>query len=323
MARIDGGQAADDPAVRRSVDRLTEISEALDDPSLAALPIAMVAMGKIFTGPIGEGVEALEHAIPLMEKRRDFIGAAFSRGWLAIGYASMGDFARAEEATRRAAQEAAGGDLIAKLDAQLADSMVRSARGDLDTAEPLARACVQQAEETGAVACAVASAWVLGDVRQRQHRFAGAREALQLGLDLAPGSDVAMWGPTLRASLYANPDRLAEPEPGMDDWEEMLRLARERNSGLGEAAIRWKRAEAAASRHRWEAADADFASSTTLFERNGARPNLARALRGWGEALREAGRTADGDERLRRAQALFEEMGLQRENAEVRAELEG
>ena len=92
LARIEGGQAAHDPAVRRSLDRLTEIGTLLDDPSLAALPLAMVAMGKIFTGPIGEGVEALERAIPLMEKRRDFIGAAFSRGWLAMGYAWMGDF---------------------------------------------------------------------------------------------------------------------------------------------------------------------------------------------------------------------------------------
>jgi tetratricopeptide (TPR) repeat protein len=323
LARISGGQAASDPAVRRSLDRLTEIGEDLDDPSLAALPLAMVAMGKIFTGPIGEGVEALERAIPLMERRRDFIGAAFSRGWLAMGYAWMGEFEKAAEASRQAYEEAAGGDLIAKLDAQLADSIVRSSRGDLEAAEPLARMCVEQAEETGAVACAVASSWVLGDVQQRQRRFSDARSALELGLELAPGTDIAMWGTTLRAWLYANPDRLAESEAGQEDWEELLRLARARKSGLGEASILWKRAQAAASRGRWEEADADFAASAELLERNDARPNLARVLRGWGEALRAAGRESEAEEKLRSALGRLEAMGLARESGEVRAELEG
>jgi tetratricopeptide (TPR) repeat protein len=323
LARISGGQDANDPAVKRSLDRLTEIGEDLEDPSLAALPLAMVAMGRIFTGPIGKGVEALERAIPLMEKRRDFIGAAFSRGWLAMGYAWMGEFEKAAEASQQAYEEAAGGDLIARLDAQLADSIVRSSRGDLETAEPLARACVAQSEETGAVACAVASAWVLGDVQQRQQRFADARTTLELGLDLAPGSDIAMWGPTLRAWLYANPDRLADQAPGEEDWEELLRLARGRKSGLGEASILWKRAQVAAAQGRWQAADADFAASAALLEQNDARPNLARALRGWGEALRAGGRETEAREKLRTALAHLESMGLAREAGEVRAELEG
>jgi tetratricopeptide (TPR) repeat protein len=103
----------------------------------------------------------------------------------------------------------------------------------------------------------------------------------------------------------------------------MLSLARQRKSGLGEAGILWKRAQAAVSRQRWEEADADFASSARLDEENGARPNLARVLRGWGEALREAGRAVEAEEKLRSALALFEEMGLAREAAEVRAELDG
>ena len=171
------------------------------------------------------------------------------------------------------------------------------------------------------MACAVASSWVLGDVRQRQLRFADARAALELGLDLAAGPDPGMFGTTLRAWLYANPDRLTSAEPDTEVWEAMLSLARERKSGLGEAGILWKRAQAAVSRQRWEEADVDFASSAALHEENGARPNLARVLRGWGEALRSAGRNAEGDERLRAALTLFEEMGLAREAAEVNVEL--
>jgi tetratricopeptide (TPR) repeat protein len=322
LALFEGGTPANDPAVQRSLERLRELGELLADPSLAALPLAMTAAGKIFTGPIGEGVEALERAIPLMEKRRDFIGAAFSRGWLAMGYAGLGEFDKAAEAARAASEEAASGDLIARLDAQLAEAIVRSARGDLEQAAPLARLCLEQAEDTGAVACAVASSWVLGDVHQRQQRFTDARDALQLGLDLAPGSGAGMFEPTLRATLWANLDDPAVPGPAAADWEGLLTLARSRQSALGEAGILWKRAESAALRQRWDDAAADFAASARLFEENGARPNLARALRGWGEVLHAAGRKAEGDDQLRRALALFEEMGLGREAGEVRAALE-
>lgn len=322
LVRIEGGQPADDPAVQRSLARLEQISTALDDPSLTALPLAMVAMGKIFTGPIREGVDALERAVPLMERRRDFIGAAFARGWLAIGYAQLGEFDRADEAVRAASDEAASGDLIAQLDAQIAASMVRSIRGELEEAAPLAQACVQRAEDTGATACAVVSAWILGDVYKRQHRFGEARAALQLGLDLAPGSDLGMWGPTLTAWLRSVPGSGPEMDAGMADWEAALGHVRERGSRLGEAGILWKRAEAASSEQRWDDAFRDFAASTAIYEMEGARPNLARALRGWGDALHLAGRVAEGYEQLRRAMALFAEMGLVGEAAEVEAALD-
>ena len=90
---------------------------------------------------------------------------------------------------------------------------------------------------------------------------------------------------------------------------------------MGEAAILWKRAEAASARGHWEMADADYGASAALYEKQGARPTLARVLRGWGETLRLAGRGADGDDKLRQALTLFEEMGLARESAEVRASL--
>ena len=57
------------------------------------------------------------------------------------------------------------------------------------------------------------------------------------------------------------------------------------------------------------------------FEAEGARPNLARTLREWGEALRAAGRTTDAEPILRRALGLFEELELAREAAAVRTEL--
>jgi len=193
MARMGRGERTSDPDVKRSLDRITDIGDALHDPSLRALQLAVIGLNQIFTGPIREGVTALEEAVPLMDQRQDFIGAAFARGALAMGYAHLGDFDKAEKAARYATEVAAGGDLIAQLDAQIAESVVRSERGQLDEAVPIAQACVQRAEETGATACAVVSSWVLGDVYHRQGRLREARETLQRGNELALVVDRAFW----------------------------------------------------------------------------------------------------------------------------------
>ena len=48
---------------------------------------------------------------------------------------------------------------------------------------------------------------------------------------------------------------------------------------------------------------------------------LARTLRSWGQALRAAGKTEAGDEKLRRALELFHELGIKREAYELRTTL--
>jgi hypothetical protein len=102
LIQLEAGIKATEPSIQRSLKRVSEVGVELNDPSLGALPLALVGLNKVFLGPIREGVKALEEAIPLMEQRRDFIGAAFSRGWLAIGYAMLGDFDKAESAEQHA-----------------------------------------------------------------------------------------------------------------------------------------------------------------------------------------------------------------------------
>jgi tetratricopeptide (TPR) repeat protein len=319
------GQSATDPTVQRSLNRLADLGEALDDPSLGALPLALVGLNKIFIGPIREGVTAVESAIPLMERRRDFIGAAFAQGALGMGYAYLGEFEKAEETVRRAYERAAaGGDLIAQLDAQIDEAIVRSVRGQLDQALPMAQACVASSEQHGATACAVVSAWVLGDIYQRQGRFREAREALQLGMKLSPVTGMSsIWRPTLLAWLGLNSAWLGEGGGTDLDFDEALDTARRIGNRLGEANIRWKRAEALSQQGRWEEALSDFAASAAVWEDEQARPILARVLRGWGETLRTAGRVQEADEKLRRARALFEELGLEPEAEAMRELLAG
>jgi tetratricopeptide (TPR) repeat protein len=316
LVRLQYGESPTDPLVKRSLRRIAETGEMLGDPSLLAMPLALVGMNQVFAGPVRDGVRALEEAVPLLEQRADTIGAAFARGFLAMGYATLGEFAKAEEAARYANEIAAKGDLIAQLDARISESMVRAAQGQLDEAAPLAEACVNRAEETGATACLMASAWVLGDVYHRQGRYSEAREVLRRGEAISGAVDRKVWRPTLQAWLGTTAAALGDAAGG--GWDAPLATARSIGNRLGEAGILAKRAEAAAGRGQWEMALADFAEAARLFEEQGARPALARLLQGWGETLLAADRPDEGAPVLRRSLALFEELGLDREAAIVR-----
>jgi hypothetical protein len=342
LMRLQSGQVVSDPNIQRSLDRVGEIGEVLNDPSLAALPLALVGMNRIFKGPIRDGVQKLEQAVPQLEKREDFIGSAFARGVLAIGHAMLGNFEKAEAAASYASELAVKGDVIAQLDALIAGSWVSSARGRLDKAVPLAQTCLLKSEETGATACMVASSWILGDAYQRQGRFGEAKETLRRGRDIALVADRQMFWPTLHAWLVSVSAALGD-ETSPAEWDEALAMARSIGNRVGEEGILRKRAEVGARRaaataaegkapaDAWVPALADFAVSAGIAEELGARPDLARILRSWGEALRTAGRAAEGDERsrlvadsdekLRRALDLFEEMGIDAEAESIRQEL--
>lgn len=319
LLRLQSGEPPSAPLVKRSLDRMEAIGREIGDPSLGALPVALVGLSQVFTGPVQVGVAALEQSLPLIEGQQDSIGAAFARGALAMGYAALGEFEKADAASRQATAIAAKGDLIAQLDAMLAESAVKAARGDLADAGTLAEECVARAEETGASACMIVSSWILGDVFHREGRFAEARDVLQRGADVALVVERKVWRPTLQAWLGSASVALGAVTP--DDWEEALATARSIGNLVGEAGILGKRAEAAAARGDIAAAVADFEASARLMEAQGMRPALARLLQGWGDTLRGAGRSAEAEPLLRRSLALFDEMGLTREAGIVRTTL--
>jgi len=322
LGLMQSGLPATDPKVRRSLDEVTQIAEKLGDHSLLAMPLAIVGMNQVMTGPVRDGVRALEQAIPLMEQRQDVIGASFARGSLAMGYAELGEFDKAEKAAKEATDLAVGGDLISQLDALISDAMVRSARGQLDEAGPIAQACVLRAEETGATACAMVSSWVLGDVLHRQGKLKESLVALRRGNEIAMVVDRKVWRPTIQAWLDGTAAALGEKAAAGGDWQAALETAISIGNRMGEAGIRWKHAQSAASNADLATALAEFEASAMILESEGSRPTLARVLRGWGESLLSAGRNAEGTEKLRRSLAFFEEMGIAAEAEQVRALLD-
>jgi tetratricopeptide (TPR) repeat protein len=319
LERLQNGEPATDPTVKRSLDRIAEVGKSVDDPSLLAVPLALIGLGNVFAGDVRLGVTQLEEALPLMQGRQDTIGHAFARGALAIGYANLGEFRKADAAAAQATALASNGDLIAQLDALIAESLVHSLKGELDRAIPLARKCVQQSVETGATACMIASSWILGDAFYRLGNYAEAQEVLKRGSDVSAVVDRKVWRPTLLAWLGSTMAALGAADEG--DWEDALATTRSIGNRAGEAGILAKRAEALVTRGDIDGARPDAEAAIGIMTEFGLRPHLARAQRAWGEALRAAGLATEAEPHLQKAATLFDELGLDAEAKAVRAEL--
>jgi tetratricopeptide (TPR) repeat protein len=319
LERLQNGEAATDAAVKRSLDRIAEVGRSIDDPSLLAVPLALIGIGNVFAGDVRLGVTQLEEALPLMQDRQDTIGPAFARGALAIGYANLGEFKKADAATAQATALAGKSDLIAQLDALIAESLVHSVKGELARAIPLARQCVQKSAETGATACMIASSWILGDAFYRLGNYAEAQEVLKRGSDVSAVVDRKVWRPTLLAWLGSTMAALGATDES--DWEEALSTARSIGNRVGEAGILAKRAEAFVMRGDIDAARPDAEAAIGIMAELGLRPHLARSLRTWGGALRAAGLATEAEPHLQKAASLFDELGLDAEAKAARAEL--
>lgn len=326
LLRMFRGERADtSPELTRLLDRVSQIGAQLKDPLIDALPRSIIGLFQVFTGHLHEGVEALERVAPLLERKHDFVGSSFALVALAMGLARLGRFDEATAAARRAMEVAESGDVIAKIDALIADSAVRSIRGDLDAAIPIARQCTELAEQSGATACVVASSFVLGDALMRQGEFADAKIVFERSGTIAEVTEQRIFRPSIAAYLRASAASLGEFTLAGRTFDQALDEARSVHDRWGEAHVLWKRADTTARRpdgHRdRDQMLSDYATAASAFEAMGARPFQARVLRDWGGALRSIGERAESDQRWQSALVLFDELGLVREAAELRAAL--
>ena len=313
--------------LRRSLGRIADIASDLNDPLVEALPKSIVGLFQVFTGDMHTGIAALEQAAPLLAQKRDFVGSSFANVALTMGYARLGDFAKADEAAQRSADFAENGDLVAKLDSLIGRSNLELIRGNLDAAVPLALQCTTLSEERGATACVIGSNLSLGDAYMQQGKFDDAQAAFDRGNRVANAVQNRSFRPSITAYLRSNAASMGDFGPDARTFDEALAEARDAGDRWAEANVLWQRAETESKKPAGERnADqmlADYATAVGLFESMEARPFIARASRAWGYALRSLGRTDEGNERLRQALALLDELGITREADAVREALGG
>ena len=305
------------------LERVEQIAVELNDPVVSALPKSIIGLFQVFTGDLRAGVVTLQEAAPLLEQRHDFVGSSFALMALGIGLARLGRFDEAKAAAQRATDVAEGGDVIAKIDALIGEAGVRTTMGDFEGAVPLAERCGEMAMASGATACIVASSMVLGEALMRQGQFGDARIVLERSGTIAEVTHQSMFRPSINAYLRSAAASLGDFRPAGLTFDEALVEARAIRDRWGETHVLWKRAETEAKKPDpdREQVLADYAAAAAGFEAMGARPYLARALQDWGNALRTMGRPAEGQEKIRAALELFDELGLVTEADALREQL--
>ncbi|HUR16270.1 MAG TPA: hypothetical protein VMZ33_03195 [Candidatus Limnocylindrales bacterium] len=321
--QFEGERTETSEPLRKSLERVTEIAQALNDPPFGAIPKSIIGITQVFSGELSEGIANLEEAAPLLAQKRDFVGSSFALMALGVGYARLGEFEKADAAVQHAREVAAGGDIIARIDTMIGESMVASMKGDFDAAALLAQQCSSMAEDAGATACVVGSNVVLGESLMRQGQFAGAKIAFDRSHEVAEVTNQRMFRPTVAAFRRSIAASLGDFNLAGRSFEDALQDAREMHDRFAEAGVYWLRAGAANPTAEADEAQTltDFATAEGLFAQMGVRPYQARVLREWGMTLRKLGHRSDGDEKLRRAAGLFTDMGLAREADELTAEL--
>jgi tetratricopeptide (TPR) repeat protein len=327
LLQFRGVSPEEDELLSSSLSRISAIAAELNDPFIAALPQSIIGLFKVFTGDLRGGTSLLEETAPQLASKHDYVGSSFALMALGMGYARQGEFEKAEATIEHAVDLADQGDIIARIDTLIGKSWISSIKGDLDKGVPLAIQCADMAENAGASACVVASNFILGDMYMRQGKFGDAKIVLDRSESVANALEQRQFRPSIVALVRLNSVHLGELGGKTGTFEEALDEADSIGDRWAEATIYWKRAETVARMGRVEANReqvlSDFAEAAKEFDDMGARPFLARVLRDWGNVLRGLGRFDEGDAKLRQAISLFDEMGISREAAEARAEIEG
>ena len=310
--RMQGERPDTSPALKHAADRAAEIGAALGDPLAEAIPNAFAALGMMSTGQMREGARVLEEALGPIVAHSDSLSAALLSGLLSVTYAKLGEFAAAERSLAQTDRLAETGDPIAWLDAKIARSALLIERGDLGEGEVLASTCAAQAEELGAVACAVGANVMVGAAHLARDDALGAKAPLERVEELAHVTSMAVFQTLAGGMLGSVRARLGDVPAGTAGWNLALERARAMHDRYGEAMTLWQRgrtrADATAPDHIAALADLDIAS--TLFEEMEARPSLARSLRDRARVLRALGRTAEADAADQRSRAIGVELGL-------------
>jgi tetratricopeptide (TPR) repeat protein len=325
LRQLRGGRPANDPLLTRSLDRVNEIGRELNDPLIAALSTSIVGLYEVFSGRMREGVARLEAVQPLLEQKRDFVGSSFALVALSIGYSRLGEFDKAQAAVTKSKALAEQGDVVVRIDALIGESGLRSLRGDLDTAVPLAIQCTQMAEAAGASACVVASNFILGETYVRQGQFGAAKIAFDRSDEVAQVTEQRTFKPSISAYLRSVNATLGNFDGHGHTFDEAIEEARDIGDLFGEATIVWRRAETEAIKAAADRDEAhmleDFATAERSFAEMGARPFVARLDRDWGHALLALGRRDEGRAKLTQARDLLAALEIKREAEELTAEL--
>lgn len=311
--RLRGDRHDSSPELRRSLERVAELSRGAGDDALRGLPLALLGDLAVFSGRFRDGVELLEEALPLLERRHDFNGASEAVWALGYAHASLGDFTKAREVMSRAASYAEQGDPVARLALKLLAAFVEAIAGNVEASVAAADACAAESMELGHQVCAIGAAFMMGSGYLRLGKPELAIPALERSIELSRHSSLFTYRFGSQAFLAAARAARGEVDVAETMWADALAGARSIGDRAGEGQILLVRGTTRTGLGPGHVAAAldDLETAQRIFEELEARPLLVEALRAHGRALETAGRTQEARDQLDRAQALGQQLEAQ------------
>jgi tetratricopeptide (TPR) repeat protein len=315
-----GDQVETSAELASALDQAQEIGARLGDPALRAIPRAFIARSRITAGRLREAIELLTEAIPDMQAVGRLREASLFAGELAFAHARLGEFGSADDWVRRSLKLADdSGDPDARLDADLMFSHIEALRGNVDEAIRFAQQAVEQADRVDNKGCGLVGRFIIGEQLLRLGQPADAISPLLQGSGMAAfcvlSPSIIARGQALLASAHLKSGQAAT---NLQAFDSAVEAARAVGDVIAEGVVLRERALARAEAgDQWPAVEADFAASTAIFERIGARPYLARSLFDQGRTAVQH-EVAAGRELMERAAQLFDEMGVPEQARRIR-----
>lgn len=295
----------------RKLSQALETAGRTNDGQLRGMALTIMGRAVLSHDP-RRSAEVFEEAIRLTSAN-DPIGSSLAADSLALAYATLGEFERAEDAGRRAEELARrSGDPKALIDAQLFRSQVLVERGEYDEAVRLARDGASRATAIGATMCMVAGHMFAGLAELARDRPIDAVAPLQMSYDLGGQIGASWWQNISEAGLSSIQCAMGDLAAARAGWGRTLATAMGEHDVGTEALIRSQRARtlAAGEAPDWTEIATDLERAATIQSQIGARPGEARARLDLARAYDALGRHADASRERAQATRLLRAIGL-------------
>lgn len=303
------GETYADSGYREQLDAGYALIPRLSDSGTAALLHAMMGGAHRSGDEYEESVEPLSKAVDGLEEAGRFSEASYNAAILADSLSQIGRFDEALDAVERARELGErSGDPNTVFDADIIHGSIEAERGNLEEALDYTRRGIEGAEEHGNTFCNLAGNFKLADQRLRLGEVDSAISHLEKSTGLAQYCNAGGYELLGQAWLAMARSRVGDPRP--EDFDGPLASAIDSGSRSAEGLVRLKRGITLADLGRYEDAASDFERAIELFADYGGLPNLARAHHAYGQALEASGRVDEGTEHLRKAEAIFTDLGI-------------
>jgi tetratricopeptide (TPR) repeat protein len=300
-----------DPGFRDTMDRAYELAPRVHQPELRAFLEGMMGQALRSADEYAKAADLVGGSVAPLEAVGRVGEAAFNAALAGDVEASRGRFEQADRWIKQAAELAAeSGNPNVIADVELMKGRIAAARGELQTALAHTRLGTDTAEGAGNIECTLVGNFLIADQQLRRGDAAAAIPHLERTFELGEYCNAEAMVALGQAWLATAKAQLGDLDA--DAFTVPLAKAQAGGSRSGEAAVRLQRAIAIAggSGADWTRAVTDFERAIALFDSIEARPDQARAIHAYANALKAAGRDGESDAQLEIAGEMFASMGI-------------